>query len=61
MGALLALASAACYGLVDFAGGLLSRRVHFAVVTVLGQVSGLLLALIAALIMPSEAMRPWDL
>ncbi|MDO0938588.1 hypothetical protein QQY66_45285 [Streptomyces sp. DG2A-72] len=44
MGALLALASAVCYGIVDFAGGLLSRRVHFAVVTFLGQVGGLVLA-----------------
>ncbi|WP_409235214.1 EamA family transporter [Streptomyces sp. PA5.6] len=49
MGALLALASAACYGIVDFAGGLLSRRVHFTVVTFLGQFGGLLLALVVAL------------
>jgi drug/metabolite transporter (DMT)-like permease len=61
MGALLALASAACYGVVDFAGGLLSRRVHFAVVTFLGQVGGLLPALAAAFLMPAQAVRPADL
>jgi drug/metabolite transporter (DMT)-like permease len=60
MGVFLALASAACYGLVDFAGGLLSRRVHFAVVTFLGQAGGLLLALTAALLVPAETVRPAD-
>ncbi|MEV0258313.1 EamA family transporter [Streptomyces sp. NPDC050732] len=57
MGALLALASAACYGIVDFAGGLLSRRIHFTVVTFLGQIGGLLLALVIALAVPAEAVR----
>ncbi|MFG3151749.1 EamA family transporter [Streptomyces sp. NPDC048219] len=61
MGALLALASAVCYGFVDFAGGLLSRRVHFAVVTFLGQAGGLLLALVAALVLPTRAVGPADL
>jgi drug/metabolite transporter (DMT)-like permease len=61
MGALLALASAACYGVVDFAGGLLSRRIHFAVVTYAGQVGGLLLALIASCAVPAEAVRTPDL
>jgi drug/metabolite transporter (DMT)-like permease len=60
MGALLALASAACYGVVDFAGGLLSRRMHFAVVTFLGQVGGLLLALAVAVLVPAEAVRSAD-
>lgn len=60
MGAFLALASAVCYGFVDFAGGLLSRRLHFAVVTFLGQAGGLLLALVAALCVPAEAVRPAD-
>nr|BFD87559.1 DMT family transporter [Streptomyces sp. Xyl84] len=60
MGVLLALASAVCYGFVDFAGGLLSRRVHFAVVTFLGQSGGLLLALAAALLAPAEAVRASD-
>ncbi|MEV7194200.1 EamA family transporter [Streptomyces sp. NPDC093510] len=61
MGALLALASAACYGIVDFAGGLLSRRVHFTVVTFLGQAGGLLLALVLALAVPAETVRLADL
>ncbi|MEW2291221.1 hypothetical protein ABZ719_00735 [Streptomyces sp. NPDC006743] len=61
MGVLLAPAPAVCYGFVDFAGGLLSRRVHFAVVTFLGQGGGLLLALAAALLAPAEAVRPSDL
>ncbi|WP_234046077.1 EamA family transporter [Streptomyces adelaidensis] len=57
MAALLALASAALYGIVDFAGGLLSRRVHFAVVTLLGQAWGLLLALVVALLAPAPDVR----
>jgi drug/metabolite transporter (DMT)-like permease len=61
MGALLALASAGCYGVVDFASGLLSRRVHFAVVTFLGQVGGLMLALAAACVVPAESGRSVDL
>lgn len=60
MGALLALASAALYGVVDYAGGLLSRRMHFAVVTFLGQIGGLLLALAVALAMPAEVVRSAD-
>ncbi len=60
MGALLALASAACYGIVDFAGGLLSRKAHFAVVTFFGQIGGLLLALTAVLVLPAEAVRATD-
>ncbi|GHB46913.1 multidrug transporter [Streptomyces viridiviolaceus] len=61
MGALLALASAVCYGVVDFAGGLLSRRVHFAAVTFLGQLGGLVLGLGAALLVTADAVRPADL
>ncbi|MFC8200129.1 hypothetical protein ACFUTV_32775 [Streptomyces sp. NPDC057298] len=60
MGALLALASAGCYGVVDFAGGLLSRRMHFAVVTFLGQIGGLLLAVAVASVVPAEAVRSTD-
>ncbi|MEU9187245.1 EamA family transporter [Streptomyces sp. NPDC048484] len=60
MGALLALASAVCYGIVDFAGGLLSRRMHFTVVTFLGQVGGLLLALLLASAVPADAVRSTD-
>jgi drug/metabolite transporter (DMT)-like permease len=61
MGPLLALASAVCYGIVDFVGGLLSRRAHFAAVTFLGQIGGLLLATTAALLLPADAVRPIDL
>ncbi|MFD5315945.1 EamA family transporter [Streptomyces sp. NPDC127098] len=61
MGAVLALASAVCYGVVDFAGGLLSRRVHFAVVTFVGQLGGLALALLAALLVPADAVSSADL
>lgn len=32
--------SAVCYGIVDFAGGILSRRVAFTAVTQLGQFGG---------------------
>lgn len=53
MGALLALASALCYGVADFAGGLLSRRAHYATVALTGQAGGLIVALAAAV-----AMRP---
>ncbi|SCK33453.1 hypothetical protein H181DRAFT_02734 [Streptomyces sp. WMMB 714] len=48
MGALLALASAACYGVADVTGGLLSRRAHFALVALAGQAGGLVLTLLAA-------------
>ncbi|MDN0197811.1 EamA family transporter [Streptomyces sp. S.PNR 29] len=61
MGALLALASAVCYGIVDFAGGLLSRRAHFVTITFLGQVGGLLLACLAALLLPTDSVRLSDL
>lgn len=44
----LALASAVLYGLVDHAGGILSRRVHFARVSLLGQVGGLVVAVVVA-------------
>ncbi|MCP3805440.1 DMT family transporter [Allokutzneria sp. A3M-2-11 16] len=47
MGTLLALASAVGYGVADFAGGLLSRRIPFATVAFLGQLGGVLLAAIA--------------
>ncbi|MFI7316390.1 EamA family transporter [Streptomyces venezuelae] len=62
MGAFLALASAACYGVVDFAGGLLSRRIHFTVVTFLGQFGGLLLALGVAFAatVPVDSVRAVD-
>ncbi|MEV5933425.1 EamA family transporter [Streptomyces sp. NPDC052079] len=61
MGALLALTSALTYGIVDFAGGLLSRRVPHAAVTLLGQIGGLLLAAGAALLLPADAVAGTDL
>jgi drug/metabolite transporter (DMT)-like permease len=61
MGPLLALASAFCYGIVDFAGGLLSRRAPFTSVTFLGQLGGLLFACAAALLVPADAVGPADL
>ncbi|MFI6034986.1 EamA family transporter [Streptomyces sp. NPDC051315] len=61
MGALLALASAVLHGLVDFAGGILSRRTHFVTVTLLGQIGGLLLAVAAALLVPVAAVDRTDL
>ncbi|MEV6945084.1 EamA family transporter [Streptomyces sp. NPDC051172] len=61
MGPLLALASAVCYGIVDFAGGLLSRRAPFTSITFFGQLGGLLLAGIAALLVPAGAVHPIDL
>ncbi len=61
MGAVLALASAVCYGVVDFAGGLLSRRVHYAVVSLVGQFGGLAFALVAVAVVPAEAVGWGDL
>ncbi|SDM21553.1 EamA family transporter [Allokutzneria albata] len=47
MGTLLALGSAVGYGVADFAGGLLARRVPFATVAFLGQLGGVALAAVA--------------
>lgn len=58
---MLALASAVAYGVVDFAGGMLSRRVHYAFVAWVGQVGGLLFAFIAALLIPAEHVGIEDL
>ncbi|MBB5936303.1 EamA family transporter [Streptomyces zagrosensis] len=61
MGVFLALSSAACYGVVDFAGGLLSRRAHFAIVTFVGQVGGLALAVVLAVSVPAEHVGSADM
>jgi drug/metabolite transporter (DMT)-like permease len=61
MGALLALSSAVVYGIVDFTGGVLSRRVPHTAVTFYGQLGGLLLAVAAALVLPAGAVHPADL
>jgi len=55
VGALLALASAVCYGITDFAGGLLSRRTHFATIALAGQVGALALTAIVAPITSTAA------
>ncbi|MFJ8790549.1 hypothetical protein [Streptomyces sp. NPDC102462] len=61
MGVLFALTSAVCYGIVDFVGGILSRRVHFTTVTFLGQLGGLLFAVGAALLVPALSVHLADL
>ncbi|HEV7626770.1 MAG TPA: DMT family transporter [Streptomyces sp.] len=61
MGSLLALASAACYGIADFTGGLLSRRVNFALVALAGQAGGLALTSAAALFLPEASPTAADL
>ncbi|MEU4344357.1 EamA family transporter [Nocardia sp. NPDC023852] len=52
-GAALALASAAAYGVSDFAGGLLARRIHFRTVALFGQIGGLVAALATAPLFPA--------
>lgn len=54
MGTALALASALCYGIADVAGGLLSRRVNFAVVALVGQAAAFLLVLAATAVVPGR-------
>ncbi|GAB3008154.1 EamA family transporter [Amycolatopsis acidiphila] len=54
MGTLLALASAVSYGISDFAGGLLSRRVSFAAIALAGQLGGLVLAVAIAGFVPAN-------
>lgn len=49
MGIALALASALCFGLSDFAAGLAARRLHSAVVVLVGQVCGVVLVTVLAL------------
>jgi drug/metabolite transporter (DMT)-like permease len=59
-GTLLALASAVCYGVADFAGGLLSRRASFAAVALLGQLAAFGCVLAAVPLLGGQA-RPSDL
>jgi drug/metabolite transporter (DMT)-like permease len=58
---LLALASAFCYGVSDFAGGLLSRRVSPVTVALAGQVGGLVVTVLTAPVLPTTAVRTADL
>ncbi len=61
MGLLLALASAVCYGIADFVGGLLSRRADGATVALTGQAGGLVLTLAAAPLVSTTGLAPADL
>ncbi|MDQ0642811.1 EamA family transporter [Microbacterium murale] len=58
---MLALASAVVYGIVDFAGGILSRRVHYAFVAWVGQIGGMAFAFIAAVVVPARQVGVEDL
>ncbi|WP_199487651.1 EamA family transporter [Actinomadura spongiicola] len=60
-GAFLALASALAYGVADVVGGLLSRRVDYRAVALLGQVGGLVCAVVAALFVPADRVHVADL
>lgn len=60
-GPTLALASAAIYGVVDFAGGVLSKRMHYAVVALVGQIGALVVAIGLAAMYESPGLRPVDL
>lgn len=61
MGAVLALASAVCYGIADFTGGLLSRRAGFAAIALTGQASGFLLMLLIAPVVPATDLTTVDI
>lgn len=61
LGPALALASAVVYGGVDFAGGMLSRRVHYTVVSLVGQVSALVVAVVVSLVFPAPDIQATDL
>ncbi|XRQ12529.1 EamA family transporter [Actinomadura welshii] len=60
-GVSLALASALFYGIADIWGGLLSRRADFRVVALLGQLGGLVCAVVAALFVPAPGLGAADL
>lgn len=55
MGTLLALGSAALYGISDFVGGLLSRRAGYLAITVWGYLCGLAFAVAAAVVVSRTA------
>lgn len=61
MAVVLALASAVLYGVSDFVGGVLSRRVHFATVALVGQAGGLGFMLGASLVIPATTVELADL
>lgn len=55
---MLALGAAACYGVSDFVGGVLSRRAHYAVVGLTGQIASAAGALGAAVLLGSAGPGP---
>jgi drug/metabolite transporter (DMT)-like permease len=61
MGILVALASAFCYGLSDFGGGLLARRISFTTVAFFGQVGALAFAAVAVALSSTSAPAAADL
>jgi drug/metabolite transporter (DMT)-like permease len=61
MAVLLALGSSVFYGIADFAGGLLSRRTHFAMVALVGHASGFLLGATIGLFVPAPGLTVADL
>jgi drug/metabolite transporter (DMT)-like permease len=60
MFALLALASAACYGAADFLGGLTSKRANTLAIVVLSQLAGLVLLLVALPLLPPSSPGRMD-
>jgi drug/metabolite transporter (DMT)-like permease len=60
MFALLALASAVCYGAADFLGGLTSKRAHTLAIVVVSQFAGLLLLLLSLPFLPASTPRTID-
>lgn len=61
MGSLLALGSAVLYGIADYTGGLLARRMNYALVAVVGQVGGLVATAIAAVAVTPRMVGAADL
>ncbi|HEX2176590.1 MAG TPA: DMT family transporter [Nocardioidaceae bacterium] len=60
-GPLLALASAVCFGIADYAGGLLSRRANPAAVALAVQVSGCAVMVAVAPVVPAPGLDGSDL
>jgi drug/metabolite transporter (DMT)-like permease len=61
VGVLLGLASAVCYGLSDFTGGVLSRRAGFVAVAFAAQGGALAVTLVLARAVPAAGPAPADL
>jgi drug/metabolite transporter (DMT)-like permease len=61
MGIALALMSALCFGLSDFAAGLAARRLHSAVVVLVGQLSGVVVVSTLAIFVAAPGLTAGDL